>query len=150
MRKTIVVGVGNPILGDDGVGIHVVRMLRRRVKNRGVFFEEALTGGMNLVDLILGYDKAVVVDAVAGEEKGLVKRFSLSDFETVHSLNPHGMSFLEAIDLAKKMGENRLPSEIVVVGVTISESSSFKEELSREVADAVPRAVEMVLSELRK
>jgi len=153
MKKTIVVGVGNPILGDDGVGIHVLRLLKERLKERkdsNVVFEEALTGGMNLLDLILDYDRAILIDAVKGKQVGEVSCFQIADSETIHSFNPHDMSFLEAIQLAKRMGEDRIPQEIVVVGITVSEISSFKENLSKEVAKAIPKAVEMVLSKLYK
>jgi len=75
--KTIVLGVGNPILSDDGVGIHVSQQIKQRIKDPNVIVEEALTGGMNLLDLILGYDKAIIIDAVKtnGGRNGEVHRY---------------------------------------------------------------------------
>jgi len=151
--KTIVVGVGNKILGDDGVGIHVVNQLRKQAKNLDITLEEAATGGLNLLDIIVGYDKAIIVDAVKSdnEEHGVVKRFSLDNFNTMHSCNPHDVSLIEAIDMAKKIGETRIPREIVVIGIMMRNiPSEFSERLSDEIAMTVPKAVEMTLNEIKK
>ncbi len=66
--KTIVLGVGNPILQDDGVGIHVINELRAHLKDSRVTLDIAYTGGMNLLDMIRGFDKVILVDAVKQEE----------------------------------------------------------------------------------
>jgi len=151
--KAIVLGVGNKILGDDGVGIHVVSQLKKRLQNKeNVDIDEASTGGMNLLDLILGYDKAIIVDAVKSEDSknGAVKRISLGDFNTMHSCNPHDVSLIEAIKLAKKMGEDHIPKEIVIIGIMMKQiPCEFKETLSKKISSAVPKAVELTLNELK-
>jgi len=149
--RTIVLGVGNPILRDDGVGIHVVRRLKRLVNDPDVMVDEAFTGGMNLLDMIVGYDRVIIVDAVKLKEgkAGDVKRFPLEDFDTFSYRNPHDASLPAAIRYALKIGEGRIPKEIVIIGIIIKETTSFGEELSPKILEAVPRAVEMVLSELR-
>jgi hydrogenase maturation protease len=151
--KTIILGVGNQILGDDGVGVHVANELKNCIQDPNIAIEEAITGGMNLLDLILGYDRAIIVDAVKTEEgeTGEVKRILLSDFSTLHSCNPHDVSLSEAIDMAKKMGELRIPQKIIIIGVLMKQiPCEFGEELSEKIAAAVPRAVEMVLNEINK
>ena len=134
--KTIVLGVGNLILGDDGVGIHVVNEVKKQIKNPDITIDEAITGGMNLLDLLLGYDKAVIVDAVKSDnsEHGEVKRIPLSDFNTMHSCNPHDVSLIEAIEMAKKMGEEKIPKEIIIIGVMMKQiPCEFGEELSKKI-----------------
>ena len=151
--KTIVLGVGNLILGDDGVGVHVANELKKHINDPNITIDEAITGGMNLLDLILGYDKAIIIDAVKTEdgEKGEVKRIPLGDFSTMHSCNPHDVSLIEAIEMAKKMGEERIPPEIIVIGVMMKEiPCEFGEKLSKKIATAVPTAVEMTLNEIKK
>ena len=151
--KTVVLGVGNPILRDDGVGIHVVNQLKEHINDPNVTIDEALTGGMNLLDMIQGYDKAILIDAIKMKNgrNGEVKRFLLSDFSSVHSCNPHDVTLLEALRLAEKLGEDRIPREIVVIGIVLEEMPlEFGEQLSSTVAAAVPKAVEMTLSELGK
>jgi hydrogenase maturation protease len=151
--KTIVLGVGNKILGDDGVGIHVTNELKKLISNPNIIIDDAVTGGMNLLELLLGYDKAIIVDAVktSDGETGEVRRIPLGNFSTMHSCNPHDVSLIEAIDVAKKMGENRIPKEIIVIGILMKEiPCEFGEKLSKEIATAVPRAVEMTLNEIKK
>jgi hydrogenase maturation protease len=151
--KTIILGVGNQILGDDGVGIHVVKELKKRVNNSDITLEDAVTGGMNLLELLLGYDKAIIIDAVKTEdgEPGEVKRIPLTNFSTMHSCNPHDVSLIEAIEMAKKMGEGQIPKEIIVIGILLKEiPCEFRESLSEKTAAAVPKAVEMTLNELKR
>jgi hydrogenase maturation protease len=151
--KTIILGVGNQILGDDGVGVHVVTELKKQISNPNITIDEAITGGMNLLELLLGYDKAIIVDAVKTEdgENGEVKRIPLGDFSTMHSCNPHDVSLIEAIEMAKKMGEDRIPREIIVIGVMMKDiPCEFGEKLSNKIAAAVPKAVDMTLNEIKK
>jgi hydrogenase maturation protease len=151
--KTIVLGIGNPILRDDGVGIHVANQLKQHVNNSDITIDEATTGGMNLLDLIVGYDKAILIDAVNIKDAkvGEVKRFLLNDLSTIHSDNPHDVSLLEALKLAKKLGENKIPSEIVIIGIVLKKIPYiFGEKLSPKIAAALPKAVEMTLNEINK
>ena len=151
--KTIILGIGNLILGDDAVGVHTANEIKKIVDNPDITVEEAITGGMNLLDLLLGYDKAIIIDAVKSEncENGEVKRIKLSDFKTMHSCNPHDVSLVEAIEMAKKLGEKRIPNEIVIIGIMMRKiPCEFGEELSEKIAAAVPKAVEMTLNEIKE
>lgn len=151
--KTIVLGVGNQILGDDGVGVHIANELKKHINNPNITIDEAITGGMNLLDLILGYDKAIIIDAVKTEngDNGEVIRVPINDFTTMHSCNPHDVSLIEAIKMAKKMGEDRIPQEIIVIGVLMKKMPcEFGEKLSKKIAEAVPKAIEMTLKEIKK
>ena len=150
--KTIVLGVGNRILGDDGVGVHVAHEVQKQVHSPDVTIDEACTGGMNLLDVILGYDKAIIIDAVKSEETnhGDVQRIPLSDFSTMHSCNPHDVSLTEAIHLVKQLGEKRIPKEIIIIGILMKTMPcEFSEHLSKDIQSAVPKAIEMTLHEIK-
>jgi hydrogenase maturation protease len=149
--KTIVLGIGNPILQDDGVGLHVITALRDQVHSPDITIGTAYTGGMNLLDVIREYEKVILVDAIKhkGSRTGDVKRFVLPEASSLHSSNPHDVSLSEALLLARRLGEFPLPKEIIVIGIVVENTSDFGEQLSREVADAVPTAVQMVLGELQ-
>jgi hydrogenase maturation protease len=149
--KTLVIGIGNPILQDDGVGIHVINELRPHLKKSKVTVDIAYTGGMNLLDMIRGFDKVILVDAIKLEncKTGDVKCFTLAEAPTVHSSNPHEISLSEALHLAKQLGEKQIPKEIVVVGIVVKSTVDFGEHLTSEVASAIPTAVTMVLAELQ-
>ena len=151
MKKTIILGVGNPILRDDGVGIHVAEELKKHIRKPGVTIDSAFTGGMNLLDLMVDHDRAILIDAVKIENKKLgdVGLFGLGELSALHTCNPHDVSLLQAIDLAKKLGENRIPTDIKVVGINIGEPGcEFGEELSSEIAKAIPKAIELVKKEV--
>ena len=151
MKKTIILGVGNPILKDDGVGIHVAEELKKHIRKPGVTIDSAFTGGMNLLDLMIDHDRAILIDAVKIENKKLgdVGLFGLGELSALHTCNPHDVSLPQAIDLAKKLGENRIPNDIKVVGINIGElGCEFGEELSSEIAKAIPKAVELVKKEV--
>jgi hydrogenase maturation protease len=150
--KTIVLGVGNLILRDDGVGIHVANEVKKQIQDPNIAVEEAITGGMNLLDLLLGYDKAIIIDAVKSDDgtHGEVRRIPIGDFNTMHSCNPHDVSLIEAIDMAKKLGEKQIPREIIIIGVMMKQiPCEFGEKLSPKIAAAVPKAVEMTLNEIK-
>jgi len=149
--KTIVLGVGNPILQDDGVGIHVIEEARKRKINKpDVSFDTAFTGGLNLLDMIRGYDKVILVDAITHEQRspGEVIRISVNSATSLHSTNPHDVSLAEALSLAHNLGETSLPKEIILIGIVVRHCYDFGETLSTEVQRAVPTAVRMILSEL--
>jgi hydrogenase maturation protease len=151
--KTIILGVGNLILGDDGVGVHIANEVKKQVKDSNIDIDEAITGGMNLLDLIIGYEKAIIIDAVKSDdaENGEVRRIPIGDFNTMHSCNPHDVSLIEAIEMAKKLGEDRIPKDIIIIGVMMKQiPCEFGEKLSKEIQAAVPKAVEMTLNEIKK
>jgi hydrogenase maturation protease len=149
--KTLVLGIGNPILQDDGVGLYVITALREHVLPSDVMIDSAYTGGMNLLDLMRGYDKVILVDAIKNEEStvGEVKRFLLPAAPSLHSSNPHEISLAEALLLARHLGELALPKEIVVIGIVVQNTVDFGEHLCTAVAAAVPTAVRMVLTEVK-
>jgi len=149
--KTIILGIGNPILRDDGVGIHVAEELKKQIKKPDIKIDTAFTGGMNLLDQMIDSDRAILIDAVKMKNKALgeVGLYDLKDFSAFHTCNPHDVSLPEAIDLAKRLGERRIPKDIKLIGINIGElSCEFGEELSSEIAKAVPKAVDFVKKEV--
>jgi hydrogenase maturation protease len=151
MMKTLVLGIGNPILQDDGVGIHVINALRPYLTKFKVTVDIAYTGGMNLLDIIRGFDKVILIDAIKNDtcKIGEVKCFTLAEAPAVHSSNPHDLSLSEALYLAKQIGEKQLPKEIVVIGIAVKNTNDFGEHLTNKVAAAIPHAVSMVIAELQ-
>ncbi len=145
--KTIIVGIGNPILGDDGVGIHVLRELVPKTLDQDIVLEEAFTGGMNLLDIMIGYDRAILIDAVENPDDPPGKTYTMDALQMTssHSTNPHDTSFPEALEVARKMGQKNIPSEIHLVGINIRAQYDFKDRLSDEVFRAVPEAVKKVM-----
>ncbi len=151
--KTIVLGVGNPILGDDGAALHVIRQLKEHPLNKKVTIDDESTGGMNLLDCMLGYEKAIIIDVVQSRQAhpGTVQRIPFHKLTSIHSCNPHDVSLGEAITLAKKLGETRLPKEIILIAIMMKQMPlEFTESLSREITAAIPKALELTLAEIKK
>ncbi len=146
MTRTIVVGVGNPILGDDAVGILVVREMKERTKELDIVIEEAYTGGMNLVDIIVGYDRAILVDAISLPDKKIGEVLFLDPraIPSAHSTNPHNVSLKEALDLAARIKDWAIPQRIDLVAINIKPTFDFSSELSPEVEKAIPKAIREV------
>jgi hydrogenase maturation protease len=94
----------------------------------------------------------IIIDAVKSKDgsHGKVERISLNNFNTMHSFNPHDVSLNEAIEMAKKLGENRIPKEIIVIGIMMkSIPLEFGENLSKEIAAIIPEAVDLTLNEIK-
>jgi len=158
--KTLVLGLGNPILTDDGVGIYVVRALagNHRGNHRGlplrddVVFAEASVGGLRLLDAIAGYERVIMVDAIQTPdgEPGEVYRLCPSDLRaSLHSGSTHDLSLPGALALGRGLGM-RLPDDkaIVIIAVEVEDVLTFGEACTPRVQAAIPQAVQMVLEEV--
>ena len=149
--KTLVLGLGNPILTDDGVGIEVVHTLKSRVDDPQVTLRESSLGGLNLLDMLVGYDRAIIVDAIQTRDgtTGDVYHLNSNDFEPcLHMSCAHDVDFATALELGMKIGL-RLPRDITVVAVEVQDVTTFGEECTPVVQAAISTAVDMVLQELK-
>lgn len=147
--KTLVVGLGNPILGDDGVGWKVAEEVKQRLPLDMPAAVDCLSlGGISLMERLIGYDHAILIDAFALDEPiGSILVLKLSDlpnYSAFHTTNTHDTSLQNAIELGKAMGA-KLPDDVAVVGIATKHIYEFSEELSPPVADAVPQAAKIVL-----
>jgi hydrogenase maturation protease len=153
--RTLVVGLGNPIRGDDGVGCRVADAVREVVSpTDGVEVDSLAVGGLRLMERLIGYDRVVVIDAVATESMpmGGVRALPLEAFGEAsggHVISGHDTSLGTAIALARRLGAD-LPREITIVGIEASPDFTFSETLSATMERAVPRAVELVLDLVRE
>jgi len=145
--KTLVLGLGNPILSDDGVGIKVAREIKKRVE--GVDVQEASAAGFRIVDQIVGYDKLILIDAIqTGEsEVGALNLFKPEDFqETKHSTSTHDIGFFQALDIYKREGE-KVPEEIKIYGIEVEQTDVFSEKFTPKVENAFPAIVNQIIKE---
>jgi hydrogenase maturation protease len=152
-ERTIVVGLGNPILSDDAVGLRVAAALRSVLADRpGIEVAEDEWGGLRLMERLTGYDRAVIVDAMrTGAPPGTIRRLSPEELPTLHSASSHDTSLPVALEVGRRAGAQLPPTEaIILVGIEAYDVTTFAEELTPEVEAAVARAVEVVLSILRE
>ncbi len=149
--KTLIIGLGSPLLTDDSVGLHVARRLAELLAGRpGVEVVEDYRGGLQLMERLTGYDRAVVVDAiVTGAEPGTLHRLRPGDIPTQKSASAHDVNLPTALELGRQLGA-RLPADenILLVGVEAEDILTFGERCTPKVEAAIPRAVEAVLAAL--
>lgn len=149
--KTLVLGLGNPILTDDGVGIHVVRTVAARLQRDDVVFAEACLGGLRLLDVIAGYHRVIIVDAIQSRGKPGVVHSLHPDGPRAseHSGSTHDLSLSGALALGRNLGI-MLPDDkaIVIIAVEVEDVLTFGEVCTPAVAASIPHAVEVVLAEL--
>ncbi len=155
LAKTLVLGLGNPILTDDGVGIHIVRAAAAQCSPRdGVTFAEASVGGLRLLDLLAGYDRAILVDAIQthGGQPGEFYWLGLSDLcPSLHSGSTHDLSLPSALDLGRRLGM-KLPGNrnLAILAVEVEDLLTIGETCTPAVAQAISHAAEATLAELKK
>jgi hydrogenase maturation protease len=161
--KTIIVGLGNPILGDDGVGWKVAEEVKKQLplspipspsekKDRGkgirVDVEFLSLGGISLMEHLIGYERAILIDAIASDQEPgsvIVSELSeLPDTSAFHTTSAHDTSLQNALKLGKTMGAD-LPEQVTVVGIATNHIYDFGEELSLPVARAVSKATQIVI-----
>ncbi|MDX1613041.1 MAG: hydrogenase maturation protease [Candidatus Promineifilaceae bacterium] len=151
LAKILIVGLGNPILGDDGIGWHVADAVRERVE--GIEIECLALGGLSLMERLVGYQRVIVIDAIQTKDGqiGDVYRLpleALPDLSAGHTTAVHDTSLQTALRLGRAMGAE-LPDEITIVAVEARRVYDFSEELTPEVEAAIPAATEAVLDALK-
>lgn len=150
-KGTLVVGVGNPILSDDGVGIHIARALKD-MGMPGVDVEELPASGLELLDMVLDYDRVIIVDAIVTGMgvPGELHMMEEDDFEnTVHGASPHGINIATALALGRQLASDRMPSDIRFFAIEAADVVNVSEKLTPAVAAAMPSIIEKILAELR-
>lgn len=156
---TLVIGLGNPILGDDGVGWQVAEQVAgllaaKQPRPAGIAIDCLAVGGFSLMEHLAGYCRAIIVDAVQLGDKpeGSVQIFDLRDLPNRalgHMSSPHDTTLHNALEVGLQMGVE-LPGQILVVGIEARNVYDFSEELSPAVAAAVPLAVQRVMELLEQ
>src|SRR4030042_1437900 len=149
--KTLILGLGNPILSDDGVGNRIAQELEGKLSQRqGVTVQETSMSGLSLIDLLAGYDKAIIVDAIQTAEgnPGEIYRLNSDAFNnTRHASSPHDVNFATALELGNKLGI-AMPKQIVIYAIEVDDISTFSEEFTPRVKQAIPKCVKTIIKEL--
>ena len=152
--RTLLVGMGNPILCDDAVGIRLARDVNARLGARTDLdvIEECSVGGLNLLDLVTGYDRLIVLDSIktADGAPGTWYRFDATALrETMNLANVHDTNFATALELGRRMG-SRVPAddENHIFAVEILDNLTFSEDLTPELESAYPELVAEICGEI--
>ncbi|MGA2173191.1 MAG: HyaD/HybD family hydrogenase maturation endopeptidase [Sedimentisphaerales bacterium] len=156
-KNVVVIGLGNVLLSDEGVGVHIVKRLsEQQAKFPFVNFIDAGSAGLSLLHLIANRKKAVIIDcakmgASTGRhtaKPGTIKRFAAGEVQSIKRLSRfslHEVDILQVITLSKQLGE--CPGEIVFFGIE-PESLEPGQELSRTLSARIDGYIADICKEI--
>ena len=145
--NTLILGIGNPILTDDGVGIKIAQKLEE--EKPGLEIEETNEAAIALLDLIMGYDKLIIIDSIkTGQGKpGELYKLNLEDFKpNMNFSSSHGMDIATAFEVGESLG-CRMPQSVSIYAVEIRDNSTFAEQCTEEVEAKIPFIVKQIIDE---
>ena len=149
--RTLILGLGNPILGDDSAGLKVAEIVRQRIAlDPSIEVSEDYAGGLRLMERMLGYDQVIIVDAICTgtHPPGAVLHLNASDIATQHTSSTHDINLPTALQLAVTMNL-KMPERIRIIAIEAENVLEFSEQCSPAVTLALPQAADAVLAELQ-
>ena len=150
-KHLTIIGLGNEMLSDDGLGLRVVRELRKRLMDHSAEFVELSVGGLQLFDYLIGTDEYIIVDAIATgtQPAGTMLRFvQTPDHEPVKLTSSHQIDLGQILGLAKFMGAD-LPRRLTVYGIEAEDITTFREKCTPHVMHAIPLLADAICEDLR-
>ncbi len=154
-ERIAVLGMGNPIVSDDRVGLAVAEELRRLLETsplENVAVIESTRGGFELIDLLSGFSHAVIIDCLTlpDPSPGRVRQLSLDSVSgSARLINAHEISIGEAFDLARRMG-TEMPRTVEIFAVEGGDTSTVSEEMTPPVAATVQPLARQIHAALAK
>jgi hydrogenase maturation protease len=149
-KKIKILGCGNTLMGDDGVGIRAIERLQKMKLPENVEIIDAGVGGLAILSWIEDADKVVIVDAVqtGNEPPGTVYEFTDKELppSNMFMLSLHDLNLVDTINVGRMV--QNMPDEIVIIGVEVKRVAEFTRELTPEVEAALPEVLDLVLKEL--
>jgi len=152
--KTRIVGLGNSILTDDGVGIYAAREVGRRLAETGIAdvdIVESEVAGFALMELMAGWEKIILLDSIQfeGLEPGTVIRIEPEDLHTsLRIRSVHDIDLPTALELGRRMGLD-MPARLTIFGIQAQDALTLGESLTEAAQRGLKEAVELVLQEIR-
>jgi hydrogenase maturation protease len=149
--KTVIIGVGNLLLKDEGVGVHVVQELRKKRLPSTVEVHDGGVAGIGLLDFFPGASKVLLIDAAdMNLTAGALVRFTPEEVAgriEGPRFSAHDIGLLEVLELARALDQS--PPQVVIFGIQPKEIS-WGTELSPEVQAAIPKVTDLILKEIQK
>jgi hydrogenase maturation protease len=145
--KTLIIGLGNPIMGDDAIGCICARELERALKNHktaDIEVDQFYRGGISLMERLIGYDRVLIIDSIAGygKEPGTIVRLTINDLPSLTTGSPHDSSLKNALEFGSQLGA-QLPTKIDILAIEIKSSFEFSERLTPPVGASIPKVIDL-------
>jgi hydrogenase maturation protease len=138
-------------MGDDAVGIQVIRILRERLQSRSnLDFKELSVGGLRLVEEMRGYDEVLVVDSIeSNSQVGQIREFSPGQFKDAEqTTTPHDINLPTAFSLYNRLEPNMMPGKVRIFTISIRSDLTFHEGLSPPVQEAALKLADIICHEI--
>ena len=152
-ERTLILGLGNPILSDDAVGLRVAEALEPFVgREPRVVLERDYWGGLRLMEHMIDFDRAVIIDAICSDSPaGTIHLLHPDGIRTQRSASAHDVNLKTALELGRAAGAYLPPDDrILLVAIEAEDVQTFSETLTPQVEAAVPAAVEEVLKAIQE
>ena len=146
-KTTLVLGLGNDILGDDAVGLRIARELQRLLPPEGnAEAVESAEMGLSLLDLIVGYQKLVLVDSVKSGRApvGTIHDLPVNDLEILPLMAPHFFGIGEILSLGRQLALP-MPRKVRVCAIEVEDPFTVRDTMTPALEAAFPRLVEAIL-----
>jgi hydrogenase maturation protease len=143
--KTLILGIGNPIVTDDGAGLKIAQQIKERNPELEVI--EACSGALGLLDVVADCDRLIIIDSVKTEwgKPGELYKLELEDLKpTMDFATSHGVDIASAFKLGEGLGYN-MPRSVSIYAVEIKDNTNFGEECTKEVAEKIPVLAQRIM-----
>lgn len=151
-KRILILGLGNEILSDDGIGPRLVKDLARKIRRKDIEFETASCGGLDIMEYIQGYSKVIFIDAIRtlNGNPGDIFYFNPSDFRETSNLSSlHDVNFITALHLGNNLDMD-LPSDLTIIAIEIIEDREFSDKLTPALENMYPEILKKVISFIRQ
>ena len=145
--KTLVLGIGNPILTDDGVGIKVAQKLKE--KNPELEVVETSEAGIALLEHVVGFEKLILIDSIKTEngKPGELYKLKLEDLNPpMNFASFHGVDVATALELGQRLGY-KMPEHISIYAIEVKDNLTFAEGCTEEVEETIPFIIRHIIEE---
>jgi hydrogenase maturation protease len=150
MTDTVVLGLGNPLLSDEGIGVFLLEQLKKHYECDKIELHDMGTAGISVLHVIAHKQKAVIIDCAFMKEKpGTIKRFTkeqVRSLKLLHGLSLHEGDLLSTIMLSESLGE--CPESLVLFGIEPA-SVAVGGELSQALLKRVDEYLSLIAAELK-
>lgn len=150
LAETIILGLGNPILSDDSIGLRVVDKIEEiLLPINNVDFSKVASSGIEILDIISGYKRLILIDVIKTGmvEIGTLNKYDVLDFEnSIHLSSPHQLNFPSVIEFAKKIGIP-IPDVIDIFTIEVEDIYTISEECSPNIKNKIPEIAGEVIKQ---
>ena len=151
-KKILILGLGNEVLGDESLGLMIVNDLIVNGVFPEVEYASTYSGGLNLLDFIVGFDALLIIDTTCGNDcqPGIIHHYKPVNFrETLHLSSEHDASFLTTLETGKKLGLT-IPGQIDVLAIEIYRDLYLEEKLSDNISGQYDKIRSEIINFIKK